>query len=99
MPGKHFVVINGRKTSVSIGDVFWKGAKELAISRLTTLTDLISTIDRRRGDSNLSSAIRVEVMTYFSGVTGRKPMASLWRRRKYVPKDSKRGPVPQACPQ
>jgi predicted DNA-binding ribbon-helix-helix protein len=67
MPGKRSIVINGRKTSVSIEDEFWSGVREIALSRRITINDLVATIDRRRGDEhlNLSQAIRVAVVRHY----------------------------------
>ena len=58
---KRSVVFAGRKTSVSMEDAFWRGLKEIASSRHVTLAELIAGIDSRRGNSNLSSAIRLFV--------------------------------------
>jgi predicted DNA-binding ribbon-helix-helix protein len=38
---KRSVVVAGRKTSVSLEDAFWKGLKEVAGERDTTLTELV----------------------------------------------------------
>lgn len=64
---KRSIVINGRKTSVSIEDEFWNGMHEIAVVKRTSIASLVSTIDRRRGaeDLNLSSAIRIEVMRFY----------------------------------
>src|ERR1700739_1020436 len=42
---KRSIVIAGHKTSVSLEDAFWKGLKDIAISRSLTLSDLVATID------------------------------------------------------
>lgn len=66
---KRSMLINGRKTSVSVVDVFWEGVREIARSLRTSIASLVATIDRRRGDNlNLSSAIRIEVMTHFRSI-------------------------------
>jgi predicted DNA-binding ribbon-helix-helix protein len=41
---KRSVVVAGHKTSVSLEDAFWKGLKEVAGERDTTLTELVGTI-------------------------------------------------------
>jgi predicted DNA-binding ribbon-helix-helix protein len=64
---KRSIVIAGHKTSVSLEDAFWRGLKEIAAARRVSLTELIATIDGRRRDGNLSSAIRLFVLDYFKG--------------------------------
>src|SRR6476660_3925743 len=60
---KRSVVLAGHKTSVSLEDAFWQGLKDIATSRRTTLSDLISSIDADREHGNLSSAFRLLVLS------------------------------------
>jgi predicted DNA-binding ribbon-helix-helix protein len=62
---KRSIVIAGHKTSVSLEDAFWKGLKDIAVGRRTTLSDLVAAIDTGRRHGNLSSAIRLFVLDYF----------------------------------
>ena len=62
---KRSIVIAGHKTSVSLEDAFWKGLKEIAGGRDTTLSDLVASIDSERRHGNLSSAIRLFVLDYY----------------------------------
>ena len=62
---KRSVVIRGHKTSISIEDEFWAGLKQIAGERELTLSALLKEIDERREYGNLSSAIRVHVLTYY----------------------------------
>ena len=64
---KRSIVIAGHKTSVSLEDAFWKSLKEIAGSREITLSDLVASIDTRRHDGNLSSAIRLFVLDHYRG--------------------------------
>jgi predicted DNA-binding ribbon-helix-helix protein len=66
---KRSIVIAGHKTSVSLEDAFWKGLKEIAVSRHTTLSDLVAAIDSDRRHGNLSSAIRLFVLDHYQGKT------------------------------
>ena len=59
---KRSIVIAGHKTSVSLEDAFWKGLKDIAGGRDTTLSDLVASIDSERRHGNLSSAIRLFVL-------------------------------------
>lgn len=62
---KRSIVIAGHKTSVSLEDAFWKGLKDIAVRRHTTLSDLVASIDSGRRYGNLSSAIRLFVLDQF----------------------------------
>ena len=62
---KRSIVIAGHKTSVSLEDAFWKGLKDIAVSRHTTLSDLVAGIDSERPHGNLSSAIRLFVLSHY----------------------------------
>jgi predicted DNA-binding ribbon-helix-helix protein len=53
---KRSIVLAGHKTSISLEDAFWRALKDIAGSRRTTLSDLISSIDHERERGNLSSA-------------------------------------------
>ena len=64
---KRSIVLAGHKTSVSLEDAFWQGLKEIAMSRRTTLSDLISSIDIGRERGNLSSAVRLFVLSHYQG--------------------------------
>jgi predicted DNA-binding ribbon-helix-helix protein len=62
---KRSIVIAGHKTSVSLEDAFWKGLKDIAGARDTTLSELVASIDTERRHGNLSSAIRLFVLDYY----------------------------------
>jgi predicted DNA-binding ribbon-helix-helix protein len=66
---KRSIVIAGHKTSVSLEDAFWKGLKEIAGARNSTLSDLVGAIDTERQHGNLSSALRLFVLTHFQART------------------------------
>ena len=67
---KRSIVIAGHKTSVSLEDAFWKGLKEIAVGRNTTLSDLVASIDTDRRHGNLSSAIRLFVLDHYRAQMG-----------------------------
>ena len=66
---KRSIVIAGHKTSVSLEDAFWRGLKDIALSRRMTLSDLVGTIDAERQHGNLSSAIRLFVLDHYQAQT------------------------------
>jgi predicted DNA-binding ribbon-helix-helix protein len=64
---KRSIIIDGRKTSVSLEEPFWAGLKEIAVVKDVTLRDLIADI-RGSGTVNLSSAMRLFVLDYYRSV-------------------------------
>jgi predicted DNA-binding ribbon-helix-helix protein len=64
---KRSVSIKGHFTSVSLEDAFWQGLQEIAASRGLTMRDLIRIIDSERKRGNLSSAIRLFVLSHYRG--------------------------------
>ena len=62
---KRSIVIAGHKTSVSLEDAFWRGLKDIALHRRTTLSELVAAIDAERQHGNLSSAIRLFVLDHY----------------------------------
>lgn len=64
---KHSVTIGGVKSSVSLEATVLDALKEIATEREMDVTSLINEIDAARDGANLSSAIRVYVLTFFRG--------------------------------
>ena len=62
---KRSVVIDGRKTSVSIEDDFWDNLKEIAHQQHKTVSELVARIDEERKTANLSSVIRLFVLGFY----------------------------------
>jgi predicted DNA-binding ribbon-helix-helix protein len=62
---KHSATLHGHRTSFSLEDEFWLELKTIAAKRDISLAALIAAIDdERSADSNLSSALRVYVLTW-----------------------------------
>src|SRR4029078_4744430 len=61
---KRSIVIAGHKTSVSLEEAFWRGLKDIAVTRRVSLSDLVGSIDTERQHGNLSSAIRLFVLNH-----------------------------------
>lgn len=62
---KRSVVVNGHKSSVSLGEGLWSSIKEIAAERGIRLSDLVSEIDQDRQHGNLSSALRLYVLEFY----------------------------------
>ena len=69
------VVIGGHKTSVSLEDLFWTDLKAIARAQQMTLSALISKIDGRREQGNLSSTIRLFVLHHLRNEDKRMDVA------------------------
>jgi predicted DNA-binding ribbon-helix-helix protein len=67
---KHSIVIGRRQTSISLEDDFWTSLQQIARGRQVTRPDLIASLDAARGNSNLSSAIRVFILDYYRAMAG-----------------------------
>ena len=65
------VVLGDHKTSVSLEQAFWNSMKEISRERGKTLSELVSEIDHKRQQGNLSSAIRLFVLDYFRTTASR----------------------------
>jgi predicted DNA-binding ribbon-helix-helix protein len=68
-PVKRSFTIGGHRTSISLESAFWEALREIAQRDGVPLARLVQRIDAERGDSGLSSAVRVWILNYF------------WRRR------------------
>jgi predicted DNA-binding ribbon-helix-helix protein len=63
---KRSVIIASHRTSVSLEPEFWAALKDIAQRRDKSINELVTEIDgQRRG--NLSSALRVYVLTFLQG--------------------------------
>ena len=60
---KRSVTIAGHRTSLSLEPEFWQALKDLARRDGCSLAALIAMIDAARGARNLSSAVRVHVLS------------------------------------
>jgi predicted DNA-binding ribbon-helix-helix protein len=59
---KRSIKLEGRKTSISLEDIFWTELKEIAHFQNVSVSELVCAIAATRNQGNLSSAIRVFVV-------------------------------------
>ena len=59
------MVIARHKTSISLENEFWQALWEIAGRRNMRLSELVTSIDAERAHPNLSSAIRLFVLTFY----------------------------------
>ncbi len=62
---KHSTTLHGHRTSISLEDAFWDELRAIAEKRKMSFAALLAEIDDNRPEgSNLSSALRVYVLTW-----------------------------------
>ena len=59
---KRSVNILGHQTSITLEDEFWSALKEIAQKQGKSINTVVAEIDAKRGQVNLSSAIRVFIL-------------------------------------
>jgi predicted DNA-binding ribbon-helix-helix protein len=64
-PVKRSFSIAGHRTSISLEGEFWEALKAAAAAEEVPVARLIARIDAARGQSGLSSAVRVWVLDYY----------------------------------
>lgn len=62
---KRSVVVQKRRTSISLEDSFWHSLHAIARMENTTIGEFVATIAQRRVTPNLSSSLRVAVLEYY----------------------------------
>jgi predicted DNA-binding ribbon-helix-helix protein len=62
---KRSIVIDHHKTSISLEDTFWTCLRQIARARATSASELVGMLDAGRNGGNLSSAIRVFVLSHY----------------------------------
>jgi predicted DNA-binding ribbon-helix-helix protein len=87
---KRSILINGKKTSVSLENEFWDALHEIAKYKNTTAARLAGEISRQCSTVNLSSAIRVYVYKHFRSLEGRQK-TFCGPTRRHLDKASLRG--------
>jgi predicted DNA-binding ribbon-helix-helix protein len=66
---KRSIAIAGHRTSISLEDAFWAALKDISVREDKTLRALIAEIDSDRGETNLSSAIRLRVLAHYRALS------------------------------
>jgi len=61
---KRSVILDGRKTSISLEKEFWDGLREIAEGEHTSTSALVSKI-AQSSNANLSSSVRLFVLNHF----------------------------------
>ncbi len=61
---KYSINISGHATSISLEEPFWQALNDIAKKQGKSLNQIITEIDKRRSESNLSAAVRVFILNY-----------------------------------
>jgi predicted DNA-binding ribbon-helix-helix protein len=64
-PIKRSFKIDGHRTSISLEEPFWRALKDVAAAQKQPLSRLITRIDATRGNSGLSSAVRIWLLAHY----------------------------------
>ena len=72
---KRSILLDGRKTSVTVENAFWAALQDIAHVQRTTMSKFITEIDATRKQSNLSSAIRIFVIEHHQSESNRTALA------------------------
>jgi predicted DNA-binding ribbon-helix-helix protein len=62
---KRSLSIAGHRTSISLEDEFWEALKEIAATEGQPVSALVVEVDSRRGELNLSSALRLHALSHY----------------------------------
>lgn len=65
---KHSITLMGHKTSISIESEFWEELKLISKTQNKSINEIISSIDIKEHNGNLSSSIRVFIIQYLKGL-------------------------------
>ena len=67
---KRSLSIAGHRTSISLEDAFWEALKEIAATEGRPVAALVAAIDSGRGETNLSSALRLHALAHYRRLAG-----------------------------
>jgi predicted DNA-binding ribbon-helix-helix protein len=95
---KRSIMIAGHRTSVSIEEAFWQALKDIALSRKTTVRELVASIDSGREHGNLSSAVRLFVLDHFLTRIGQGRNGAAQRGGTAAAANQTRGTAAPAAP-
>lgn len=59
-----YVIVKGKRRSVRLETVIWRGLGEIALNEDTTIAVLCDMVDSHRQNATLASALRVFVISY-----------------------------------
>lgn len=67
------VVVGGKRTSVRMEPLLWDCLTEICRRESHLMNDIVTMIDARRGDSALTAALRIFILSYFRTASDAPP--------------------------
>ncbi|MFY8095648.1 MAG: ribbon-helix-helix domain-containing protein [Niveispirillum sp.] len=67
------VVVAGARTSVRMEPLLWDCLTEISERESQSVNDIVTMIDARRGDSALTAALRIFILSYFRTAADASP--------------------------
>lgn len=67
------VVVGGKRTSVRMEPLLWECLSEISQREIRNINDIVTMIDARRGDSALTAALRIFILSYFRTASSTGP--------------------------
>lgn len=64
-PVRRVVMVDGRRTSLSLEPAFWAALDNVCVREQRSRAEIVTEIDRARGATSLTGAVRVFVLNYF----------------------------------
>ncbi len=64
-PKKRSLTLKGHRTSISLENAFWQALQTIAEQQSKSVTNLVEEIDEHRGDTGLSTALRLYILKYY----------------------------------
>ena len=68
-PKKRSLTLKGHRTSISLEDAFWQALQTIAEQKSKSVTNLVEEIDKHRGNTGLSTALRLYILKYYQRKT------------------------------
>lgn len=65
------VTVAGRRTSVRMEPLLWDSLFDICKREKKSIHEIATLVDRKRGDSSLTAALRVFILSYFRAATDR----------------------------
>jgi predicted DNA-binding ribbon-helix-helix protein len=69
----HNIVVSGKRTSVRLEPAMWDALQEIVSLQGRTVNELATEINRRRGGSSLTSAMRVYIVEFYRTAAHGRP--------------------------
>ena len=69
----HNIVVSGKRTSVRLEPAMWDALQEIVSLQGRTVNELATEINRRRGPSSLTSAMRVYIVQFYRAAAHGQP--------------------------